>query len=155
MKRFSMAVGAVLAFWPVTAEAADCSDRDNQCTRVVGCILGAQNELFIGEVYGVEAGLFEAVSSAGATCSGTFRRTQIGTAKVRTTCTDGRSGRATFFYYDKKTGTGRGKGRMSDGKQIVFWAGDNLMDYFKKEQAREFSELVSCGIDALENAPNS
>ncbi len=145
----------LLSLSTTTAKASDCIQPNNQCTPVVGCILGAPNELFVGEVQGVSKGVFTVVSSQGARCVGTFRRTQFGLAKVQTNCDDGRTGRATFSYYHKNTGTGRGKGRMSDGGQIVFWAGDRLWSYFRNVSESRSDALITCAMKALdEPAPN-
>ncbi len=141
----------VLIFSIATTGAASsgCIQPNNQCVPVVGCILGEPNEFFYGEVHGVQKGAFIASSSKGANCRGTFRRTSLGTAKVNARCDDGRSGRATFTYYHKATGTGRGKGRMSDGERIIFWAGDRLFSYFENPRASEPNQLIACGINAL------
>ncbi len=136
---------------PTSAAPFKCSELNNQCTMVVGCILGDPNEFFIGEVHGVGKGKFSLASSQGAICNGTFKRTVFGTAKVQTTCNDGRTGRATFSYFHKGTGTGRGKGKMSDDGKIVFWAGDQLISYFSNLQQSKFDELIVCAIRALEN----
>lgn len=69
--------------------ASDCLQPNNQFTRVIGCVLGEPNELFVGEVHRVKKGKFEVRSNLGSKCLGTFRRTFIGTAKVATTCDDG------------------------------------------------------------------
>lgn len=137
-------------FFSVAAEASDCNDGNNQCTEVVGCVLGTPNEMFVGEVYGVSRGDFGVISTNGAQCTGTFERTQNGTARVETECSDGRKGSAVFDYFEPKSGTGRGAGKMSDGAQIVFWAGENLKAYFESGDGSGFSELERCVLDALD-----
>jgi hypothetical protein len=129
-----------------------CTDRGNQCTRVIGCILGAPNELFFGEVHGIENGRIAAQTNLGVTCRGTFKRTVFGAAKANVSCDDGRTGRARFAYYHKHTGTGRGKGKMSDGEEVVFWAGDKLPSYFLNLQESRFDALILCAKAALEHS---
>lgn len=85
--------------------ASNCTKPTNQCTRVIGCVLGAPNELFFGEVHGVQSGRFAAKTNFDVTCTGTFKRTLFGTAKVKAVCDDGRTARATFAYYHQQTGT--------------------------------------------------
>ncbi|MBO9477506.1 hypothetical protein J7382_08180 [Shimia sp. R11_0] len=131
--------------------ASNCTIPDNQCTRVVGCVLGEPNEIFIGEVIGVQSGHFSTKTNLGAVCTGTFRRTNFGTAKVKATCNDGRRARATFTYYHKQTGTGRGKGRMSNGNKIVFWAGNRMLNYFENIQESRMDEFVTCAMGALQH----
>lgn len=143
---------ALFAIVSASAQASDCIEPNNQCTPVVGCILGASNELFLGEVLGVQQGIFTAKSNRGALCFGTFKRTQLGTAKVEAKCDDGRTAKATFAYFHQKTGTGRGKGRMSDGGKIVFWAGDQLWTYFRNLEESRPDELIACAINALDQS---
>ncbi|WP_417263599.1 hypothetical protein [Celeribacter sp.] len=148
MRFFSaLYVAALFAF---AAEASDCNDRNSQCTEVVGCVLGAPNEMFVGEVYGVSEGDFGVITTKGAQCRGAFERTQEGTAVVETECSDGRTGSAVFDYFDLKSGTGRGAGKMSDGAQIVFWSGENLKAYFESGEGAGLSEFSRCASDALE-----
>jgi len=73
-------------------------------------------------------------------------------AKVTVGCDDGRTGRARFGYYHKHTGTGRGRGKMSDGDEIVFWAGDQLPSYFLNLKKSRFDELILCAKEALEHS---
>lgn len=150
MKPTRLLLGVLVLNLSTAANASDCIEPNNRCTPVVGCILGEPNELFVGEVHGVGSGAFGVKSSQGATCIGTFRRTQFGLAKVQTTCDDGRTGRATFSYFHENTGTGRGKGRMSDGGRIVFWAGDRLWSYFRNISESRPDELITCAMKALE-----
>ncbi|MEM8653157.1 MAG: hypothetical protein AAGF36_00310 [Pseudomonadota bacterium] len=153
MKKTIACLSAIYVFCTFEAMAAsDCIQPENQCTPVVGCILGDPNELFIGEVVGVGQGVFAIKSTKGARCVGTFKRTVIGTVRVKATCEDGRSARATFSYFHERTGTGRGKGRMSDGEEVIFWAGDRLFSYFQNPRASEPNKLVVCGKNALEGA---
>lgn len=142
----ALCVAALSSF---AAEASDCNERNNQCTEVVGCVLGTPNEMFVGEVYGVSEGSFGVISTKGAQCRGAFERTPDGTALVETECSDGRTGSAVFDYFDLKSGTGRGAGEMSDGAQIIFWAGENLKAYFESEEGAGVSEFERCASDAL------
>ncbi len=132
--------------------ASNCTKPTNQCTRVIGCVLGAPNELFFGEVHGVQSGRFAAKTNFDVTCTGTFKRTVFGTARVKASCDDGRTARATFAYYHKQTGTGRGKGKMSDGNEVVFWAGNRMASYFMNVQESRFNELINCAKEALEHS---
>ncbi len=132
--------------------ASNCTQPSSQCTRVIGCVLGEPNELFFGEVHGIQRGVFVTETNFGAVCRGTFKRTKIGTARVEAQCDDGRRARATFTYMHKQTGTGRGKGRMSNGDKIVFWAGNRMLNYFQDVQKSRFDELVVCAMDALKHS---
>ena len=130
---------------PANAEKVpSCIGATTYCAPLVACI-PATGEVFRGVSLGHDSGPVRALSDAGVRCEGTWRRTLLGAGVAELTCSDGRSARSTFRWFERETGTAVGKGKFSTGDEAQFWAGNNLMRYFQEMPLGEMLRL-SCKV---------
>jgi len=128
---------------PASADKVpNCRGETVYCAPLIVCI-PATGEVFRGVSLGRRSGPVRAQSEAGVRCEGTWRRTLLGAGVAELTCTDGRSARSSFRYFEPETGTAVGKGKFSNGDEAQFWAGNNLMRYFQEMPPEEMLRL-SC-----------
>ncbi len=119
-----------------------CIGATTYCAPLVACI-PATGEVLRGVSLGRNSGPIQAQSEAGVRCEGTWRRTLLGTGLAEFTCTDGRSGKSSFRWFERETGTAVGTGTFSTGDKAQFWAGNNLERYFREMPPEEMLRL-SC-----------
>ncbi|MDJ0826542.1 MAG: hypothetical protein QNJ16_13655 [Rhodobacter sp.] len=141
----AICLASAIAVWPaISCAAAECADpQAPYCVPFVGCV-EATGEVFRGETYGARRGPLWATSSTGARCYGRWRRTLLGLGFGVATfrCQDGRIGRSTYTYFEKRSGTAVGNGTFGDGTRVRFWAGWNLEGYFASRAPDERARLA-------------
>ncbi|MEX0371656.1 MAG: hypothetical protein AB3N09_13570 [Tateyamaria sp.] len=117
---------AALMCWAVPLYAEDtCTLKNNYCVPFIGCTTDGQ-DYYVGRTFGRESGELEAQGLSGATCRGTWKRTALGAGRAVFSCSDGVSGRATYTYFDRGTGTAKGRGRTQSGDRLQFWAAHRI-----------------------------
>ena len=110
--------------------------------------MGEDGLWFDGRADGWNRGTVTGRLSDGTACAGTWGYAWHGmTARVEFRCDDGRSGRARYTAQDPETGTGIGRGRMSDGTSVRAWTGRNVLDYLTPEGERR--ALLPCEGGAI------
>ena len=121
------------------AAAAPCENtmRSDNCSRILACI-GEDGLWLDGRANGWERGTLSGRMSDGTTCAGTwgqggwFGRSLD--AELR--CDDGRTGAVRYTAQDPETGTGIGRGAMSDGAEVRAWTGRNVLRFLTPEGER-------------------
>ena len=124
MTRLLMASLLAVATAPV-AGAETCDLDKDYCVSFVGYAEDGTG-FFYGVTFGKQGGPVFAVAESGAHCTGTWWRGAFGAGRSKFSCEDGQSGRARYTYFDRKTGTATGAGRMSTGARIRFLGGSEL-----------------------------
>jgi hypothetical protein len=137
----------VLAAGAEAANVEDCTLKGEPCTPFFACV-PETGEVFNGRSFGATGGAMVARSDQGATCSGRWRRTIFGLATARLDCSDGRSARALFNYFDERSGTAAGIGNLSAGERVYFWGGHNISDYFATNRKKTERRLKACARPA-------
>ena len=132
----------ILALPALAEKVPTCIGAKTYCAPLVACI-PATGEVFRGVSLGHNSGPIRAQSEAGVRCEGTWHRTLLGTGLAEFTCTDGRSGKSSFRWFERETGTAVGTGTFSTGGKAQFWAGNNLERYFQEMPPEEMLRL-SC-----------
>ena len=126
---------------PAAEPCENTRDGDN-CSRVLAC-MGEDGLWFDGRADGWNAGTLRGRMSDGTTCAGEWGYAWHGmTAWVAFQCDDGRTGRGRYTAQDPETGTGLGRGELSDGTAFRAWTGRNVLDFLTPEGERR--ALLPC-----------
>ncbi|MFN5998002.1 MAG: hypothetical protein ACK47Z_12945 [Paracoccaceae bacterium] len=112
------------------------------CSPMVVCV-EATGEILRGASFGVDSGSFAVESTTGVICEGNWRRSFMGLGLAEFSCSDGRSGRSAFTWFEPESGTAVGTGQFSTGEEARFWGGNNLERYFR-EIAPEERRRMAC-----------
>ncbi|MEO0633649.1 MAG: hypothetical protein AAFY52_05900 [Pseudomonadota bacterium] len=147
-----MSVIASLATQSQAREA--CTLRNNYCVPFVACTEDGA-KYFVGNSLGKDEGPVRAKSADGTVCEGRWWRTQIGTGKVKFSCTDGVTGSARYAYFHKGSGTATGRGRTDQGDKMRFWSGHRISEFLLSEANKDDLELLRCAARAIESKPVS
>ncbi|WP_147111740.1 hypothetical protein [Tateyamaria sp. syn59] len=139
---------SVFVFFALPARADDnCTLKNNYCVPFIGCTLDGQ-DFYVGRTFGRESGVLEARGLSGATCSGTWRRTALGIGRAEFSCSDGMSGRATYTYFDRSSGTAKGRGRTQGGDRLQFWAGHRIGAFILTDGGLD-PDIAACVAQAM------
>lgn len=141
---------AVLQILPFSARAEEmpaCDPAEMNCSPLVVCVEGT-GEFLRGASFGQDSGPFWAESPEGVLCQGNWRRGPLGVGLAEFSCSDGRSGKSAFTWFEPESGTAVGTGRFSDGQEARFWGGNNLERYFR-EVAPEERQSMACDPDSM------
>jgi hypothetical protein len=139
---------ALLVAAPVAADdTPSCDPVTMNCSPLVACV-EATGEILRGASFGGDSGPFHAEGSAGVLCTGTWRRGPLGLGLAEFTCSDGRSGKSLFTFFEPQSGTAVGTGHFSGGGEVRFWSGNNLERYFR-EVAPEERQRMACTPEAM------
>ncbi len=115
------------------------------CSRFVGC-LGDRGAYFQGYARGWNYGPLTAITSEGATCTGTWKYANIfGIPQADIICDNGEGGRLFAYYQDSLTGTAMAKGRSTKGRLVRMWSGKNLKKYFSTAKPDREFPIMHCG----------
>jgi hypothetical protein len=145
MFRLVLPALALLAAGPAIAQT--CDPARMNCSPLVACV-EATGEIFRGASFGVDGGPFHAESQAGVRCDGTWRRTVMGLGLAEFLCSDGRSGRSAFTWFEPESGTAVGTGQFSTDEVARFWSGNNLERYFR-EVSPEDRQRMACAPEEM------
>jgi hypothetical protein len=120
---------------PVAAQESsgpprELTGRPDSCTRVVACI-GDDGVWFDGRGAGWNEGTLAGQLSTGATCTGSWACTDATTARTVFACDDGTEGAALAVLQDPLTGTPIAEGTTTDGRAIVAWSGEHVLDVLR------------------------
>ncbi|MGL4238426.1 MAG: hypothetical protein ACRCSW_20360 [Tabrizicola sp.] len=146
----SFLVVGTLAVWGQSVQADQaptCDPETMNCSPLVVCI-EATGEIMRGASFGTDSGPFLVLSVNGTICEGTWRRSPIGLGLAEFTCSDGRSGKSAFTWFEPESGTAVGSGQFSDGTEGRFWSGNNLERYFR-EVSPEDRQRMACSPDEM------
>jgi hypothetical protein len=144
-----LAAAVLLSAIPATAETpAVCDPLTMDCSPMVACV-EATGEIFRGATFGRERGPLRAESAAGVVCDGMWARGLMGLGLAEFTCSDGRSGTSVFTWFEPESGTAVGSGKFSNGEEARFWAGNNLVRYFREVAPEERQRLACTPEDML------
>lgn len=146
-RRVLPALALVLPQSALAERAMPCDPATMSCSPLVICV-EATGEIFRGASFGQEAGPFQAMNAAGVLCAGTWRRSFLGIGLAEFQCSDGRSGKSAFTWFEPESGTAVGEGTFSNGENARFWAGNNLERYFR-DVAPEERTRMACTPDEM------
>ena len=124
-----------------------CSFDKNFCVPFFGC-LEKIGDFYSGHSLGRRTWPIFAKSISGITFEGWWWRNVLGLGCAKFSCEDGTTGTATYSYFDFKSGTATGAGRIGKRELLRFWAGHNVQkDLFVQEE--EAKKIASCVADGL------
>ena len=135
-----------------SSHAEPCQLSKNYCVPFVGCFESGDG-FFHGMSFGKREGPIFAVSEQGVRCEGRWWRNALGAGKARFTCEDGVSGRATYTYFHKSSGTAKGRGRTNSGERLRFWAGHRYLAYVLADK-NETAAMTTCVTEAAKRVAN-
>ncbi|WP_298840521.1 hypothetical protein [uncultured Roseobacter sp.] len=125
-----------------SAAAETCTLSNDFCVPFVGCFEDGQG-FFHGYTTGRESGPVVAQTENGTLCVGEWWRGFAGAGKAKFACEDGKSGRATYTYFHRSSGTAVGKGRIQSGERVRFWAGHQYLAYVLADK-KQTDAMISC-----------
>lgn len=145
---FGPAVPFALIGAAAFAEAPSCDPETMACSPLLVCI-ETTGEIMRGASFGEDSGPFRAQSLEGVVCEGNWRRSFMGIGLAEFTCSDGRSGKSTFTWFEPESGTAVGSGQFSNGEIARFWGGNNLERYFREVDPEERQRMACTPEDML------
>jgi hypothetical protein len=121
---------AVLAL-PVFANP-DCENTGgpDSCSRVLACI-GEDGVWFDGRSVGWNSGTLAGELNDGTICTGSWAYTGPNVAEAHATCDHGLEIAVVAVAQDPPTGTTIAEGFTSDGRRVVAWTGNNVLEFLR------------------------
>ena len=118
---------------PEAARPCENTMRGDNCSRILACV-GDDGLWIDGRADGWNRGTLEGRMSDGTLCTGSWGYSWHGLrARAELACDDGRTGVVRYTAQDPESGTGIGRGQMSDGAEIRAWTGRRVLEFLTGE----------------------